>query len=177
MTSHMTKASFPSDTITFKDVSTGGNSAGNGGDGYNSGNISNSPSINFNPYNKAEGADVHVNTGDKVYQKAYWDAGDANAKADDYSKAHGGSTNSNGDQSSKSGHDTSNVDASTTASQTNILSADMSQHVAAGIGGDGGNGNTAKGGEIDFKSNMESANLNNVLNDSEHFHVDDFVHV
>ena len=177
MTSHMTKASFPSDTITFKDVSTGGNSAGNGGDGYNSGKISNSPSINFNPYNKAEGADVHVNTGDKVYQKAYWDAGDANAKADDYSKAHGGSTNSNGDQSSKSGHDTSNVDASTTASQTNILSADMSQHVAAGIGGDGGNGNTAKGGEIDFKASIESANLSDVLNHSEHFHIDDFVHV
>jgi hypothetical protein len=177
MTSHMTKASFPSDTITFKDVSTGGNSAGNGGDGINTGNISNSPSINFNPYNKAEGADVHVNTGDKVYQKAYWDAGDANAKADDYSKAHSGSANSNGDQSSKSGHDTSNVDASTTASQTNILSADQHQSVMAGVGGNGGNDNHAKGGDIDFKSSMESANLNNVLNDSEHFHVDDFVHV
>jgi hypothetical protein len=165
----MTKASFPSDTITFKDVSTGGNSAGNGGDGNFSGKISNSPSISFNPSNKAEGADVHVNTGDHVYQKADWDAGGANAKAD--------TAKSNGDQSSDSGHDKSNVDASTTAYQTNFLAADMSQHVAAGIGGDGGNGNTAKGGEIDFKSNMESANLNNVLNDSEHFHVDDFVHV
>ena len=177
MTSHMTKASFPSDTITFKDVSTGGNSAGNGGDGYNSGNISNSPSINFNPYNKAEGADVHVNAGDKVNQKADWEAGGANAKADWFSKAYGGTAKSNGDQSSDSGHDTSKVNADTTAYQTNFLAADMSQHVAAGIGGDGGNGNTAKGGEIDFKSNMESANLNNVLNDSEHFHVDDFVHV
>ncbi len=74
----MTKASFPSDTITFKDVSTGGNSAGNGGDGNFSGKISNSPSISFNPSNKAEGADVHVNTGDHVYQKADWDAGGAN---------------------------------------------------------------------------------------------------
>ena len=175
MTSHMTKASFPSDTITFKDVSTGGNSAGNGGDGYNSGNISNSPSINFNPYNKAEGADVHVNTGDKVYQKAYWDAGDANAKAEAFSKAYGGSANSNGDQSSKSGHDTSNVDASTTAYQTNFLAADMSQSVAAGIGGDGGNGNTAKGGDVDLK--IESANLYDVLNHSAHFSIDDFVHV
>ena len=82
MTSHMTKASFPSDTITIKDVSTGGNSAGNGGDGVNTGNISNSPSIKFDAYNKAEGADVHVNTGDKVYQKAYWDAGGANAEAE-----------------------------------------------------------------------------------------------
>jgi hypothetical protein len=76
----MTKASYPSDTIAFKTISTGGNSAGNGGDGYNSGNISNNPSISFNPYNKAD-ADVHVNTGDQVHQKAYWDAGGANATA------------------------------------------------------------------------------------------------
>jgi hypothetical protein len=177
MTSHMTKASFPSDTITFKDVSTGGNSAGNGGDGINTGNINNSPSINFNPYNKAEGADVHVNTGDKVYQKADWDAGGASAKADWFSKAYGGTAKSNGDQSSDSGHDTSKVSADTTAYQTNFLAADMSQHVAAGIGGNGGNDNYAKGGEVEIKASIESANLNNVLNDSEHFHVDDFVHV
>ena len=173
----MTKASFPSDTITLKEISTGGNSAGNGGDGYNKGEISNSPSIDFQPYNKAEGADVHVNTGDKVYQKAYWDAGGANAKADDYSKAYGGHAYSNGDQYSESGHDKSDVDANTTAYQTNFLAADMSQHVAAGIGGNGGDDNYAKGGDFELKSSMETANLNNVLNDSEHFHVDDFVHV
>jgi hypothetical protein len=177
MTSHMTKASFPSDTITIKDVYTGGNSAGNGGDGVNTGNISNSPSINFNPYNKAEGADVHVNTGDKVYQKAYWDAGGANAEAEKFAKAYGGEAESNGDQKSYSGHDTSTVTANTTASQMNIFDADQHQSVMAGVGGDGGNGNKAIGGDIDFKSSIESANLNNVLNDSEHFHVDDFVHV
>jgi len=173
----MTKASFPSDTITLKDISTGGNSAGNGGDGYNKGDISNSPSISFNPYNKAEGADVHVNTGDQVHQKAYWDAGGANAKADDYSKAYGGEAESNGDQKSSSGHNTSDVDASTTAYQTNFLAADMSQHVAAGIGGNGGNDNYAKGGDVELKSSMETANLNDVLNHSEDFHIDDFVHV
>jgi hypothetical protein len=171
MTAYATKASFPSDAITLKDISTGGNSAGNGGDGYNKGDISNSPHIDFNPHNKAEGADVHVNTGDQVYQKAYWDAGGANAKADDYSKAHGGTANSNGDQGSWSGHDTSNVSADTTAYQSNFLAADMSQHVAAGIGGNGGNDNYAKGGDF------ETANLNDVLNHSSHFHVDDFVHV
>jgi len=171
----MTKVSFPSDTIAFKEISTGGNEAGNGGDGHNSGSISNSPTINFDPYNKAEGADVHVNTGDQVHQKAYWDAGGANATADVFSKAHGGIANSNGDQSSWSGHDTSNVSADTTAYQTNFLAADMSQHVAAGIGGNGGNDNYARGGEVALK--IESANLNDVLNHSEHFHVDDFVHV
>jgi hypothetical protein len=168
----MTKpSSFPSDTITLKDISTGGNSAGNGGDGYNKGDISNSPTINFNPYNKAEGSDVHVNTGDHVDQKAYWDAGGANANADVLSKAYAGHAQSNGDQGSWSGHDTSNVSADTTAYQSNFLAADMSQQVAAGIGGNGGNDNYAKGGDF------ETANLNDVLNNSEHFHVDDFVHV
>ena len=75
----MGKSMFPSDTIALK-VSTGGNSAGNGGTGYNEGDIISKPSVEFNPSNKAEGADVHVNTGDNVYQKAYWDAGGANAR-------------------------------------------------------------------------------------------------
>jgi hypothetical protein len=173
----VTKASFPSDSIALKEVSTGGNSAGNGGDGYNSGNISNNPHIDFNPYNKAEGADVHVNTGDQVHQKAYWDAGGANAQADWFAQAHGGTAHSNGDQSSYSGHDTSDVTANTTAYQSNFLAADMHQSVAAGIGGNGGDGNTAEGGDAHINSTIESANLNDVLNNSEHFHIDDFVHV
>jgi len=173
----MNKSSFPSDTIALKAISTGGNSAGNGGDGINTGNISNSPSIKFDTYNKAEGADVHVNTGDKVYQKAYWDAGGANAEAEKFAKAYGGEAESNGDQKSYSGHDTSKVSADTTAYQTNFLAAEQHQSVMAGVGGDGGNGNTAKGGEVDIKASIESANLSDVLNHSEQFHVDDFVHV
>ena len=86
----MTKASFPSDTIALKGISTGGNSAGNGGSGHNSGDISSTPTINFDPSNKAYGSDVHVNTGDKVSQKADWEAGGANAKAEWFAKAHGG---------------------------------------------------------------------------------------
>ena len=50
--------------------------------GYNKGEIISSPSIKFDPSNKADGADVHVKNGDDVYQKAYWDAGGANAKAE-----------------------------------------------------------------------------------------------
>ena len=174
----MTKATFPSDTIALK-VSTGGNSAGNGGDGYNEGNIISNPSIHFNPYNKAEGADVHVNTGDQVHQKAYWDAGGANATAEKYAKAEGGTAKSNGDQESYSGHDESDVDASTTAYQTNWLAADQSQTVMAGVGGEGGDHNKAEGGDVHIKASIESANLNDVLNDSKYFHIDDsgmFVH-
>jgi hypothetical protein len=172
----MGKAMFPSDTIAFK-VSTGDNSAGNGGDGYNSGHIISNPSIEFEPYNKAEGSDVHVNTGDNVYQKAYWDAGGANAEAEKYAEAEGGTAKSNGDQESESGHNTSDVDANTTAYQENFLAANMSQNVYAGIGGEGGSGNKAEGGDVDIKASIESVNLNDVLNHSEDFHIDDFVHV
>jgi len=168
----VTKVSFPTDTITLKDISTGGSSAGNGGDGYNKGDIINAPSINFNPYNKADGADAHVNTGDKV-DKGYWDAGGANATAHDFSKAYDskaydGHANSTGDQSSSSGHDTSSVNADTTVNQINFLAADMGQQVAAGIGGNGGNDNYAKAGDF------ESTNLNDV--GSTHYTIDDFLH-
>jgi hypothetical protein len=168
----MGKASFPSDTITFKAM-TGGNSAGNGGDGYNSGTIVNNPTLKFDPTNKAEGADVSVKNGDYVSQKAYWDAGGANAKAEKYSKAEGGKAYSNGDQSSDSGHDKADVTANTQAYQDNWLAANQSQTVMAGVGGDGGNYNKAEGGDIHFKASIESANLNDVLNDSMHFHIDD----
>src|SRR5262245_26793967 len=171
----MTRASFPSDSIAFHDISTGGNSAGDGGNGYNWGDISNSPTINYNPSNSAEGSDVYVNTGDHVHQTADWDAGGANAHAEWFARAEGGNAQSNGNQQSSSGNDTSNVHADTTAYQSNFLAADMSQHVAAGIGGNGGNNNRAEGGDVHLS--IESANLNDVLNHSEHFHIDDFVHV
>jgi hypothetical protein len=169
----MAKASFPSDTIVIKDVSTGHNEAGNGGDGHNSGNISSSPSIKFNPTNKAEGADVYVKNGDQVHQKAEWDAGGANAKAEKFAKAEGGKAVSNGDQESKSGHNKSDVDANTKAYQENYLKADMSQNVAAGNGGDGGNHNKAEGGDVHLKASIESANLNDSLNNYEHYFIDD----
>jgi hypothetical protein len=196
----MSKAMFPSDTITFK-VSTGGNSAGNGGDGYNEGNIISNPSIKFEPSNKAEGADVHVKNGDDISQKAYWDAGGANAKAEGGpakskgdqeshgghkksdakaekdAKVEGGTAKSNGDQESYSGHNKSDVDANTKAYQENWLDADQSQYVLAGVGGDGGNNNKAEGGDVHIKASIETAYLNDVLNDSKYFDVDDFVHV
>jgi hypothetical protein len=166
----MTRASFPSDTIALKAISTGGNSAGNGGDGYSSGGISNSPHITFDPYNKADGGSVHVSTGDQVHQTADWEAGGANANAQAFAQAHGATAMSNGSQSSYSGHDTSNVDASTTASQLNFLAADMNQSAAAGIGGNGGSDTAALGGNVNFEPTIESANLNDVLNH-------DFAHV
>jgi hypothetical protein len=138
----------PSDTIHFHSISTGGNSAGNGGAGVNTGNITDNAHIDFNPTNKAYGSDVSVNTGDHVSQKAYWDAGGANATADQHSTANGGDADSNGSQHNYSGHDTSNVSADTTAYQSNWLAADMSQNVEAGVGGNGGDNNYAAGGDV-----------------------------
>ena len=138
----------PSDTIHFHSISTGGNSAGNGGAGVNNGNITDNAHIDFNPTNFATGADVSVHTGDHVSQTASWDAGNASATADKHSTANGGDANSNGDQHNYSGHDTSSVSADTTAYQSNFLAADLSQHVAAGIGGNGGNDNFAGSGDV-----------------------------
>jgi hypothetical protein len=144
----MTSHSIPSDTIAFKSISTGGNSAGNGGDGINKGDIINNAHLDFNPTNKAYGSDVYVNNGDHVSQKAYWDAGNASADADKYSKAYGGDANSNGSQHNYSGHDTSTVHADTNAYQDNWLAANMSQNVVAGVGGDGGDYNYASSGDV-----------------------------
>jgi hypothetical protein len=138
-----------SDSIHLKSIDTGGNSAGDGGNGVFKGSVVNAPSLSFDPSNSASGASVSVNTGDHVQQKASWDA-DANAKAEWFAKAHSGSANSNGDQSSESGYDTSKVHANTTATQTNSVEADLHQEVMAGIGGSGGDGNAALGGNVDI---------------------------
>ena len=145
----MTKPSIH-DSIEFKSISTGSTSAGNGGDGYFKGEIINKPTLDFQPYNKAEGASVSVSTGDKVDQKAYWDAGKASAEVEKGSKAYA-NANSNGDQSSKSGHDTSKVYANTTATQDNKLWVDQHQEVWAGNGGNGGDNNMAMGGSVDIQ--------------------------
>jgi hypothetical protein len=138
-----------SDSIEFKSINTGGNSAGNGAEGSFKGYVVNAPTLNFDPSNTAN-ASVHVNTGDHVDQKAYWDAGKASAEAEKWSKAYA-NANSSGDQSSKSGHDTSKVNTNTDATQKNWLSADQHQDVMAGIGGHGGDGNLAMGGNVDIQ--------------------------
>ena len=166
----MTKATFPSDAIAFK-ISTGDNSAGNGGDGYNSGKITSNPSIEFEPSNN-----VHVNTGDNVYQKAYWDAGGANAEAEKYAKAEGGTAKSNGDQESYSGHDKSDVDANTKAYQEKLARCGPESEREGRHWRRRRKRQQGEGGDVDVKASIEWNNLNDVLNHSEHFHTDDVAH-
>jgi hypothetical protein len=130
-----------SDVIAFKEIETGGQKVGNGGDGYNYGNISNSPKIDFQAYNKAYGADVSVNTGDHIDQTA-----------GKYSS-----------QSSDSGYDSSKVSADTSVTQTNSLSADQHQYVYAGNGGNGGSHDSAQGGDVSFTQvHMDSTGSDHV---------------
>jgi hypothetical protein len=86
---------------------------------------------------------------------ASWDAGGANGVSVDppsWQHIHipgtGGTATSNGDQYNESGHNTSDVYANTTAYQPNYVWADQHQDVYAGIGGSGGNGNEAQGGDV-----------------------------
>ena len=55
-----------------------------------------------------------------------------------------------GSQKSYSGYDTSKVYANTDATQINKVVVDQHQEVVAGIGGNGGDGNVAWGGEVTF---------------------------
>jgi hypothetical protein len=59
----------------------------------------------------------------------------------------------------RSGHNKSDVEANTKASQDYWLAADQSQTVMAGRGGEGGSGNKAEGGDVHFKAGIESATL------------------
>jgi hypothetical protein len=144
-----------SDVIAFKEIDTGGQKVGNGGSGYNSGDISNSSKIDFQPYNKAYGADLTVNTGDHVDQ----------------------TTGNHSDQSSSSGYDSSTVNANTSVTQTNSLTANTHQYVSAGNGGNGGSYDSAKGGDVSFTQlHMDTDSQSNAINDSDQFHISDYVH-
>ena len=126
-----------SDVIAFHDINTGGQSAGDGGNGSNSGDIISAPTISFDPANNAQGADIH-----------------------------------------HAGH----LGGNTTATQTSSLTANQSQSVTAGVGGNGGNHDHATGGNVSLTlthtdPHTESASLSNVLNNSDHFHVSDFLHI
>lgn len=150
-----------SDTIKLDDVHAGDANAGNGGDGYNFGNIDYSPSAYVANTQTVTGAYVDVSNGDHVKDWASWDGGHAgdggDAKALGYFKSYventgsggyGGSADSNGSLTSKSGGNVAAVHADTQAAQYTELMADQHGTILAGVGGNGGSGNMAKGGDI-----------------------------
>lgn len=150
-----------SDAIHFSDLHAGDANAGNGGEGYNNGNISYSPSAVVANTQAVTGAHVDVHSGDAVSQSGDWAGGHAgsgggasaaNGLLADISNhgngGAGGDANSNGSFGSSSGGNMASSHADTSAVQYTELAANQSATILAGVGGNGGNGNMAKGGDI-----------------------------
>ena len=125
----------PTDTIAFKSISTGGNSAGNGGDGVNKGDITNNANINFEPSNKAYGSDVIMTGGNSAGT-----GGDGHFAGSlvDLSIAIYAPINIA----------VAGVNSTADAHQTNNVEFDQGAIQIAGVGGDGGHGNAALGGDV-----------------------------
>src|SRR5919112_4137268 len=102
-----------SDVIAFKELNTGGNSAGNGGNGYNFGDLKNVQTAKFEPHNKAYGSDVDVTTGDNIRQKAKLDLEDGSGEKDGGKKGRvedgGGKAFANLSQDAETGADKAKV--------------------------------------------------------------------
>lgn len=170
-----------SDTIKLSDVYAGDANAGNGGDGFNHGDIYYEPTAYVANVQKVEGSYVDVDAGDHVWQKADWEAGGggdggfAKAIADAFSDATnsgpggaGGSATSNGSQTSTSGGNTAAAAADTTATQNTLFDADQHATILAGVGGNGGDGNMARGGDVSaafVHTDPETTSVSNVLHD------------
>jgi len=150
-----------SDTINLSDVHAGNANAGNGGDGYNDGSITYNPEAYVANTQTVTGADVDLHNGDHLWQTADWGAGIAghggaagtgdgflSSITNSGSGGAGGSANSNGSLGSISGGDVAAVHADTGATQNTELLADQHANILAGVGGNGGNGNMARGGDV-----------------------------
>ncbi|WVT76769.1 PE-PGRS family protein (plasmid) [Sinorhizobium chiapasense] len=150
-----------SDTINLTNPTAGDANAGNGGDGTNSGDIFYNPVATLASTQTVDGADPTVVNGDTVGQGAAWGTGDANggglvqtpiatlaALTNSGAGGAGGNPTSSGDQTNSSGGNVVGMGADTTATQTNTLVADQHGTIIAGMGGAGGNGNAALGGDI-----------------------------
>ncbi|MGY5802135.1 PE-PGRS family protein [Rhizobium sp. LEGMi12c] len=178
-----------SDTIHFSDPVAGDASAGNGGDGNSHGNIDYNPVAYVANVQSVEGASTDLHNGDHVGQMADWTAGSGGpggfaqaqngflaAVTNSGSGGAGGDSHSNGSQGSVSGGDTAAVSADTTATQYTQLLADQHATILAGVGGNGGNGNLARGGDISAALVHTDPSTTTVNNALDHF-TNDFGHI
>ncbi|MBB6488647.1 PE-PGRS family protein [Rhizobium lusitanum] len=177
-----------SDTIQLNDPHAGDASAGNGAGGYNNGNIDYNPVAYVANVQSVEGASTDLHNGDHVGLTAGWSA---DGGAGGFTQAQngflaslsnsgaggaGGDAHSNGSQGNSSGGDTAAVGADTTATQYTQLLADQHATILAGVGGNGGNGNIARGGDISsalVHTDPATTTVNNAL---DHF-TNDFGHI
>ncbi|MBB3285289.1 MULTISPECIES: PE-PGRS family protein [Rhizobium] len=178
-----------SDTIQLNDPNAGDANAGNGGDGYSHGNIDYNPVAYVANVQTVDGASTDLHNGDHVWQTADWTAGGGGsggftqaqngflaAVTNTGAGGAGGDSHSDGSQGSSSGGDVAAVSAATTGTQYTQLLADQHATILAGVGGNGGNGNIARGGDISsalVHTDPETTTVNNAL---DHF-VNDFGHI
>ncbi|TCL64638.1 PE-PGRS family protein [Rhizobium sp. BK251] len=151
-----------SDTVQLNHSDAGDASAGNGGNGYNHGDIFYQPTAYLENTQKVYGADTDVHNGSHFWQHADWEAGGggpggfaqglsgtlAGINSNTGSGGPGGNAASNGNQGLTGGTDAVSVAAQTVATQTNTQVADQSATIIAGMGGNGGNNAVAVGGYI-----------------------------
>jgi hypothetical protein len=177
-----------SDTIHLSNPAAGDANAGNGGDGYSYGDIHYNPVAYVADTQAVEGASTEIHNGDHLSQLADWDAGGGGAGG--FSQANGflasvtntgaggagGDATSNGSLGSSSGGDTAAVAAATTATQYTQLVADQHATILAGVGGNGGSGNLAQGGDISAAVVHTDPTTTNVSNALDHFSVE-FGHI
>jgi hypothetical protein len=168
-----------SDTIQLNHSDAGDANAGNGGEGYNYGDIHFDPSAYVSNSQTVYGAVTDVHNGDHVWQTADWEAGggghggEAEAEngflsniVNNGAGGAGGDATSNGSQNNSSGGDVAAVAAATSATQNTQLVADQHATILAGVGGNGGNGNFAQGGDIGaavVHTDPETTTVNNAL--------------
>ncbi|KLK89678.1 hypothetical protein AA309_30005 [Microvirga vignae] len=90
-----------------------------------------------------------------------------------YGTGKGGWASSNGDQYLDTGGNTAHINAPTSADQKNFAYFDQGAYQVAGIGGDGGNGNSADGGPVVFSlvhpTNFEVHNKLIEYSESDHY--------
>jgi hypothetical protein len=161
-----------SDTIQLNHSDAGDANAGNGGAGYNYGDIHFDPTAYVANSQTVYGAETHLHNGDHVWQEADWDAGGGGpggAAAGFSIGGAGGAATSNGSQGNLSGGDIAAVSAATTATQNTQLVADQHANILAGVGGNGGNGNVALGGDISAAVVHSDPETTTVQNTLDHF--------
>lgn len=170
-------------------IDTGGNSAGNGGDGYFSGAMVHAPVAVYGPVNIAvvgpHSTAVAEQTNNVYFDQSATqiagvggDGGNGNAASGGNVGASGSASSGaigSGDNSAGNGGDgyaygglvhasfalyypiniaVAGYNSTANADQTNNVVFDQSAFQKAGVGGDGGNGNTATGGSADIFSSI-----------------------
>jgi hypothetical protein len=127
--------------IDLEDFNTGGNDAGNGGDGEVDDEIDQEVDINFEP---EQNVDVEQDEPENDAEDAELENEDAESE----SETSGSGTNGGSNAVQDNELTQSNENEVGDTSQTNVLVLDVEQGVIAGNGGDGGDDNTAEGGDV-----------------------------